>query len=158
MAFLHFPDLDSITLDDLSLGSTVPVMGDPALIIREYLHPGQQHAGQNMQGRDHRLKVIASSIHTRWCWTWLFFSDFGATRGDGESIGDQAHQHWVLLQAQVAFYEKGWPYQLYDDHLKGFWKMDFDKTKNRKVRTCLRINGLWEEVWPILGEGGLWQN
>ena len=65
MAFLHFPDLDSITLDDLSLGSTVPVMGDPALIIREYLHPGQQHGGQNMQGRDHRLKVIASSIHTQ---------------------------------------------------------------------------------------------
>jgi len=50
-------DLDSITLDDLSLGSTVPVMGDPALIIREYLHPGQQH-GQNMQGRDHRLKIL----------------------------------------------------------------------------------------------------
>ena len=69
MEFLHFPDLDSITLDDLSLGSTVPVMGDPALIIREYLHPGQQHGSQNMQGRDHRLKVVASSIHTRWCWT-----------------------------------------------------------------------------------------
>ena len=73
MAFLHFPDLDSITLDDLSLGSTVPVMGDPALIIREYLHPGQQHHGQNMQGRDHRLKVAASSINPHsschWCWT-----------------------------------------------------------------------------------------
>ena len=72
MEFLHFPDLDSITLDDLSLGSTVPVMGDPALIIREYLHPGQQH-GQNMQGRDHRLKVVASSINPHsshhWCWT-----------------------------------------------------------------------------------------
>ena len=68
MEFLHFPDLDSITLDDLSLGSTVPVMGDPALIIREYLHPGQQHHGQNMQGRDHRLKVVASSCH-HWCWT-----------------------------------------------------------------------------------------
>ena len=63
MAFLYFPDLDSITLDDLSLGSTVPVMGDPALIIREYLHPGQQYSGQNMQGRDHRLKVAASSIN-----------------------------------------------------------------------------------------------
>ena len=48
-------DLDSITLDDLSLGSAVPAIGDPALIIREYLHPREQ--GPNRPGRDHRLKV-----------------------------------------------------------------------------------------------------
>merc|ERR1719500_1207471 len=47
-------DLDSITLDDLSLGSAVPAIGDPALIIREYLHPREQ--GPNRPGRDHRLK------------------------------------------------------------------------------------------------------
>ena len=49
------PDLDSITLDDLSLGSAGPAIGDPALIIREYLHPRDQ--GPNRPGRDHRLKV-----------------------------------------------------------------------------------------------------
>ena len=52
----NVPDLDSITLDDLSLGSTGPAIGDPALIIREYLHPRDQQ-GPNRPGRDHRLKV-----------------------------------------------------------------------------------------------------
>ena len=51
------PDLDSITLDDLSLGSTGSSIGDPALIIREYLHP--RDLGPNRPGRDHRLKVPA---------------------------------------------------------------------------------------------------
>ena len=50
------PDLDSITLDDLSLGSAGPAIGDPALIIREYLHP-KGDRGPNRPARDHRLKV-----------------------------------------------------------------------------------------------------
>ena len=49
--------MDSITLDDLSLGSSGPAIGDPALIIREYLHPRDRGLG-----RDHRLKVKTMKI------------------------------------------------------------------------------------------------
>jgi len=69
-------DLDSITLDDLSLGNSGPNIGDPALIIQEYLHPSDNNLHHsdnhlyhsehhfhpsdrlNRPARDHRLKIL----------------------------------------------------------------------------------------------------